>query len=202
MGRVRSAVLACSVCLLAACSGGATPSLPSGTNGGVVLTPPSTAPSESPSASASESAALSGSASTVPTSIDPCQLLTNDQAGMVNGETYGNGVGHASGNFKLCVWQNTSAHASVTVELVVTAGDTQAEQDYALAQAQNHGFAVEQLTGVGDAAVIARAPNLVKTGGIYVRKGATFFDVVYLNGTVPTDDQLTADANIILPELP
>jgi Protein of unknown function (DUF3558) len=203
MGRVRSAGLVGSLLLVAACSGSATPS-PSG-GGGVPLVLPSSSPSasalESPSASAS---APPSGGSAIPTSTDPCQLLTNDQAGQVNGETYGDGVGHTvKGVFKLCVWQNTSAHSSVTVELVVAPGVTQAEQDYAEAQALNHGFSVENLTDVGDAAAIARAPaNIVKTGGIYVRKGVTFFDVVYLSGTVPTDDQLKATANIILPELP
>ena len=42
----------------------------------------------------------------------------------------------------------------------------------------------------------------VITGGIYVRDGSTFFDVVYLNGTVPTDDQLKYYATLILGELP
>ena len=40
------------------------------------------------------------------------------------------------------------------------------------------------MTDVGDEAEIARAPGGTSTtGGIYVRDGSIFFDVVYLNGT-------------------
>jgi len=206
MRRVLSAALVGSFVFLAACSGSASPSLPLGS--GAPLTLPSASPSpsasaESPSASASESPPPSG-ATAIPTAINPCDLLTSDQAGTVNGVAYGTGVEHdLKNNFKECVWQNSSAHASVVVQFVVAPSVTTAEADYAAAQAQAHGFSVERLTGVGDDAAIARAPaGTVDTGGIYVRKGVSFFDVVYLAGKVPPDDQLTATANIIVGELP
>ena len=204
MRRVRSAALVGSFLLLAACSGSASPSLPQG--GGAPLTVPSasTSPSpsaESPSASASESAPAS--ASTAPTAVKPCHLLTNDQASQVNGVTYGDGTEHQlEHGLMQCTWANTSVHASVVVQVVLASGVTQAEADYAAAQAQNNGFAVERLTGFGDDAAIARAPSNIKTGGIYVRKGDTVFDVVYLAGTAPSDDQLKAAATTILGELP
>jgi len=205
MRRVRSAALVGSFVFLAACSGSASPSPTLG--GGAPLTLPSpssspTASGESPSATASEGASPSGG-SPAPVAIHPCQLLTNEEASQVNGATYGDGTESDMGNGGLaCVWQNSSVHASVTVQIVLASGITQAEQDYATAQAQSHGFAVENLSGIGDAAAIARAPAVVNTGGIYVRRGDTVFDVVYLMGTAPSDDQLKAAATTIIGELP
>jgi len=47
--------------------------------------------------------------------------------------------------------------------------------------------------------VVARAPaGTVTTGGIYVREADTFFDIIYLNGTPPSNAQLKLTATIVL----
>jgi hypothetical protein len=80
---------------------------------------------------------------------------------------------------------------------------SEAQIAFAEAQAQVIGAQIEKLSGFADDAAIARASGAgLSTGGIYVRDGSTFFDVVYLNGTVPTDDQLKGYATIILGNLP
>ena len=59
------------------------------------------------------------------------------------------------------------------------------------------------MTDFADEAAIVRASGAgLTTGGIYAREGSTFFDVVYLNGTIPSDDQLKGSATFVLGALP
>ena len=139
-----------------------------------------------------------------PLAIHPCTLLTSDQASAVNGITYPPGVSHDMGNGSVeCVWQASTPPSSVVVQVGQFPSVTDAQVAYAKAQAVLNGVQIEQLNG------ICRrrrhrwgAGGGLSTGGIYVREGSTFFDVVYLNGTVPTDDQLKYYATLILGELP
>lgn len=165
----------------------------------------SASPSPSaPSASASPSPVGGTGGSSSPLALDPCQLLTPDQINSVNVITYPTGVSHVmSGGAVECVWQSSSPPASVTVQLAVFPSASEAEIAYAEQTAGQNGIAVEPLTGYGDEAAIARAAGGgVSTGGIYVRDGSIFFDVVYLNGTTPSDDTLKGFATTILGELP
>jgi hypothetical protein len=202
---------------LAAC-GGTTPatgspvptSAPSATPTSAVQTlQPSAATSATPTAAATSSASptpLGGgpTGSNPPLSIDPCTLLTTDQASAVNGSAYPAGVSHVMGSGSVeCVWQTSTPPSSVVVQVGQFPNVTDAQVAYAKAQALLNGAQLEQLTGFADDAVIARGSGAgMTTGGIYVREGSTFFDVVYLNGTVPTDDQLKYYATLILGELP
>jgi hypothetical protein len=136
--------------------------------------------------------------------IDPCSLLTLDQASAVNGLTYPAGTLHDLGNGGAeCVWQTNAPPASVVVQVGQFPGVSEAQIAFAEAQAEVIGAQIEKLSGFADDAAIARASAAgLSTGGIYVRDGSTFFDIVYLNGTVPTDDQLKGYATIILGNLP
>jgi len=170
---------------------------------------PSAATSPTPSASATSSTSptpLGGgpSGSSSPLALDPCSLLTNDQASAVNGVSYGAGVSHVMGTSGVeCVWQSSSPPASVTVQVAQFPSVSEAQIAFAEQRAEQNGFQIEKLTGFADEAVIARAAGGgLSTGGIYVREGATFFDLVYLNGTVPSDDNLKGYAQIILGNLP
>jgi len=165
----------------------------------------SSSPSPSaPSATASPTPLGGTGGSSSPLALDPCQLLTTEQVSAVNVITYPAGVSHVMGSGGAeCVWQSSSPPASVTVQLAVFPSVSEAEIAYAEQTAGQNGVAVEPLTGFADDAAIARASaGGLSTGGIYVRDGSTFFDVVYLNGTVPTDDQLKYYATLILGELP
>jgi hypothetical protein len=102
-----------------------------------------------------------------------------------------------------CVWQSSSPPASVTVQVIVAPSVTDAEVAWAKNQAELNGFTIVQVPGVADDAVIAGSSGAgLSTGGIYVRNGATFFDIVYLNGAVPTDQQLKDLATMVLGEMP
>jgi hypothetical protein len=154
---------------------------------------PSTAPSPS------------GSGGTVtPNVIDPCKLLTTQQASDVNKIKYPPGVVHSfrNGTGVECVWRTPGASVVVQVLIAPDAGDAAAA--YAEAEAMAMGFNVTDVPNFADKAAIARAPAGLgaTTGGIYVREGTTFFDIVYLNGTPPTDDQLKFAATLVLGHLP
>ena len=202
-----------------ACGGGAVATATPITTTAASPTPSPIVATLKPSASVTASASPSPSApsattsptplggtggSNSPLALDPCQLLTTEQASAVNAITYPAGVSHDMGNGGAeCVWQSPSPPASVTVQVAVFPSVSEAEIAYAEQTAGQNGVAVEPLTGFADDAAIARASGGgLSTGGIYVRDGSTFFDVVYLNGTVPTDDQLKFYATLILGELP
>ncbi|HXX60481.1 MAG TPA: hypothetical protein VEI48_04215 [Candidatus Sulfotelmatobacter sp.] len=192
--------------LLAACSGSATTA--SGTpvsGGGATPTVSTPAPTITPAATPTAVPSPAGSAAlgSLPPGFNACTLLTAAQATAVNGSTYPAGVNHVlNGGFIECVWQTPTPPSSITLQVLSTSGDTSAQEAYAKAEASVHGFSQTPVTGVGDEAEIARAPAGVNTGGIYVRKGSLFFDVVYLGGTAPTDDGLTAAATLVLGNLP
>jgi hypothetical protein len=216
--RVLSFVLLSGLAVVA-CGGGAIATGTPTTTTAASPTPSQVVATLKPSASLAASASPSPSASSAtvsptplggtggsnsPLALDPCQLLTTEQASAVNVITYAAGVSHVMGSGGVeCVWQSKSPPASVTVQVAVFPSVSEAEIAYAEQTAGQNGFAVEPLTGFADDAAIARASGAgLSTGGIYVRDGSTFFDVVYLNGTAPTDDQLKGFATTILGELP
>jgi hypothetical protein len=162
---------------------------------------PTLAPPPTPSPTASPSVGPGGSAT--PTAIDPCTLLTTDEASAVNGVNYPAGTSHALENGAVeCVWQTSSPPASVTVQLAILPTATEAQIAYTMAVAATK-VQVETLSGFADDAAIARvSTHGLSTGGIYVHDGVTFFDVVYVEGTVPTDDQLKYAATLVLGSLP
>jgi hypothetical protein len=200
-----TAALAALLALAACSAGGTTPSTEvAGSSVTSTVTPASA--SASPSASPSPTATPAGgeaSGSPAEVSINPCTLLTDAQAGDVNSVTYGPGVEHPMGTGSLeCVWQNTSVHASIVVQVAKWPSASEAEVAYTEALAAAKGFAITDVAGFADKTVIARAPSSVPTGGIYVREGDIFFDVVYVAGTTPSDAKLKFAATLILGNLP
>ncbi|MFI5261720.1 MAG: hypothetical protein ACHQZR_04085 [Candidatus Limnocylindrales bacterium] len=212
MNRSRSLVAACALILvLGACSSTTTPTPVTGqTTTPSSASTPTAAPTPAATPTPTASEALSSGSPGIPTAIDPCKLLTDAQASAVNGVTYGPGVSHAMNQGAVeCVWQNASAHASVTVQVLVASSVSDAESAWAESQAAIHGFNPTNVpnptdgTPFADQAVIARAPSgTANTGGIYVREGVTYFDVVYLGGTAPSDGQLELAATLVLGALP
>lgn len=192
--------------VLGACSGTATTA--SGTpvsGGGASPTVSTPAPTATPVTTPTSVPSPSGSAALMPLppGFNACTLLTDAQASAVNASNYPPGVNHLlNSGFIECVWQSPTPPSSITVQVLSTSGDTAAQEAYANAEASVHGFALTPVTGVGDEAEIARAPAGVNTGGIYVRKGSMFFDVVYLGGTTPPDAALTTAATLVLGNLP
>ena len=206
LSRSRIALVALTFAL-AACSGGTATTGASGTpvtGGGAspsVSTPtptPVTTPTPLPSPSGSAELAP------LPSGFNACTLLTDAQAAAINGSSYPPGVNHLmNSGFIECVWQTPTPPSSITVQVLFTSGDTSAEEAYANNQATAHGFAVTPVANFADEAEIVRAPGgSVSTGGIYVREGSIFFDVVYLGGTVPSDGALQGAATFVLGNLP
>ena len=198
------AALAAALLLAACTSGAASPSTQVAVSSVTsTITPASASPAATPSPSPTPTLAppAGGSQSAAPVSIHPCTLLSNAQAGMVNSVAYGAGVEHSMSNGGIeCVWQNATAHASVTVQVVVWPSASEADAAYAEALAAAEGFSLVEVPGFADHATIARAGTL--TGGIYVREGSTFFDVVYLRGAAPSAGQLKLTAELVLGGLP
>jgi Protein of unknown function (DUF3558) len=205
MARHFRAAVALTVALtVAACSSSS--ASPSGTAGSA---PASAAASEAPAPTASPTPLSGGvqpseSVAASQVAINPCTLLTDAEASDINGVSYGPGEVHPmSGGAVECVWQNAPS-GSITLQLAIAADSATAQSAYtaSLTDVQQAG-AVTQVPGFADQAVIGRAPaSVLNTGGIYVLDGKTFFDVVYLLGTTPSDDQLKYAATLVLGSLP
>ena len=219
LSRSRIALVALAF-VLGACSGGTATTGATGTpvsGGGASASAP--APTPTATATSTPTAVPSPSGSTALASLPPgfnaCTLLTRDQVSAINGSTYPAGVNHVlNGGFIECVWQTPTPPSSITLQVLASSGDTSAQEAYANAEAEVHGFSVVTVPGcgaptgtasatpcVGDEAEIARAPG-VNTGGIYVRRGNIFYDVVYLNGTGATNAALVLAATQVLGNLP
>jgi hypothetical protein len=182
-------LLPAAVLLVAACSG--TPSSP----------PASTAPQAStgggsptiaPASLPLPSGAAEGSA--VPTSLDPCALVTADEASTLAGTTFGAGTeSTTSGGAKICTYGSaTTAVVNVLVAQAADAATAQADwaQEQAEAQAQlqqsvpagvSLSFSLDDtsVTGADKAAVGTASASISGVGvaisAIYVLKGAVFF---------------------------
>ncbi len=208
LSRSRIALVALTL-VLAACSGGTATTGASGTpvtGGGASPSVSTPTPTPTPVTTPTPLPSPSGSAAIapLPSGFNACTLLTDAQAAAINASSYPPGVNHLlNSGFIECVWQTPTPPSSITVQVLFTSGDTSAEEAYANNEAAAHGFALTPVANFADEAEIVRAPGgTVSTGGIYVREGSIFFDVVYLGGTVPSDDMLKGAATFVLGNLP
>jgi hypothetical protein len=154
--------------------------------------PATSAPaSPSPSATPTASAPASPSASGSPVNLDPCQLVTQDEASTLAKATYGPGKEETTaGGGKICVYgSNTGNVFSVLVGQAVDAATAKAEWNTELAEAEaklNSGlpagihvnFDASNTSGIGDEALTlsgSEAAAGISFNGVYVLSGATFF---------------------------
>ena len=203
--RARIALVALAL-VLGACSGTATGTPVTGTpvtGGGASATVSTPAPTATPTPTPVPSPSGSAGLAPLPSGFSACTLLTDAQASAVNGSSYPPGVNSVvNGGFIQCVWQTATPPSSVTVQVLSTSGDTSAQEAYTKAEAAAHGFILTPVANFADEAEIARAPGTVLAGGIYVREGSIFFDVVYVGGTPPSDALLKGTATFVLGNLP
>jgi hypothetical protein len=211
--------------LLAGCSSTTTDTGSSGPPSSAA--PSSAAPSsvpESAPASASEAAASSEAPASeavmseeptgVVTDIDPCQLITSDEAGTLAGAQFGSGQEDTTeGNGRICTYKSGTLNTfTVAVGVAPDAATAQAEKaDFKaqIEQAMPAGVNVTELPDFADgAAIFAGSTTIggqkISVSSIAVLKGTTFFafsDLV-LGGDAPTNDALQAQAQTCLDRIP
>lgn len=153
----------------------------------------------------------------VPTSVDPCQLVTAAEAGQLAGTTFG--AGHdetTSGNGRLCVYGSQTLNVfTVDVGQAPDVATAKSEETAALAELQKasnvSGLKVTELPGFAsgaDAAVAQGGATIagktISVSAIYVLKGVIFFgfsDLVLGTGA-PSASALEAQAKVSLGRVP
>ena len=224
MGRSRLALIAFPLLLtLGACSSTTSPTAPTGSTAASL--PPTSAvpptavattsaiPSAIPSA-ASAAPTTSDGPTAVPTSIDPCQVVTAQEASQLTGATFAAGKETTTaGNARICTYGSQTLDV-VTVEVAVApdAATVQTDKAAALAEIQKAagtGLHVAQLSGIGDAAAAVSASTTISgqtlsITGIYVLKGLVFFAMsdLVLGRPAPTSAAMQAQAQTAIGRLP
>ena len=201
--------------LAAACNGAATPS-PS---------PEASTPAVSPTGSATVEATASSTPeqSAIPTSLDPCQLVTASEASSLAGASFGAGTeATTSGGAKTCVYGGQTLN--VFQVLVVQAPDAttaqskwtelQAQAEDALKSGAPSGTTVNlnvtdvTLAGADKAADATASATIsgttISISAIYVLKGATFFSIsdLVVGNAAPLSSALEAQALTTLGRVP
>jgi hypothetical protein len=219
----RLALVAALAAGAAACTTGtaATPSLavPSAVAVAPSGEPSATTQSSEPSASSSPEEA-SAEPTAVPTALDPCQLLTQDEASQLAGVSFGPGKEDTNGkNTKLCTYGgNTKNVLTVVVAqapdvATAKAQEAKAKQDIE-DQAQSFGVGkvkTTELPGFATDTDAVLIDGTADVGGqtlggraLYLLKGATFFGFsdLALNQEPPSDDAIKAQAMTSLGRIP
>lgn len=153
-----------------------------------------------------------------PVSLDPCQLITSQEASTLTGATFGEGMGKTlPGGGKTCTYgsQTTNIFFVEVVqapdEATAEAAQTQflADLQTNLQQLTSEGFKVNQVPNFADGAVTAQVN--VNAGGMNVsgsafafRKGTIFvgFSDVAVGGAAPSSDAMQSEATTVLGRLP
>jgi hypothetical protein len=196
------------IALLAACSTGGSP------------TPTPTPTASSATASATPSPSPTGG----PKTLDPCQLVTSQEASLLAGASYGAGrADTTSGGGKICVYGYQTVNVFMVLDAVAPdAATAQAEWAQEEAQAQaalqqgagqgaNISFDVSDvstLTGADRGAVGTASGTIsgqaISGSAIYLLKGAIFltFSDVQLGSTQPTTIAMETQAQTSLGRLP
>jgi hypothetical protein len=156
------------------------------------LPPPAPASSASPTPSPSTTAPASPTGSASPVNLDPCQLVTQDEASTIAGATFGAGKEETTdGGGKICVYgaQTTNVFtvevaqtdpASASAEWTQELAKTEATIESNLPAGVHVNFDASNTAGIGDeAAVLTGTETLlgkpINFSGIYVLSGGTFF---------------------------
>jgi hypothetical protein len=203
---------------VAACSGSASPALP--TPAATALPPASDVASSPPNVSPSQASAdASAGPTAVPTSIDPCQVISADEAGQLAGVTFGAGKGTTTeGNARICTYGSSTLNVfSAVVAIAPDVATAQAAEAAAQADLKasadklGHDVTVTQLPGFAAGADALLMEATVNIGGktlgvraIYVLRGTTFFGFsdVALDKAPPTADAMKSEATTVLGRLP
>ena len=191
---------------LGACAAGATPLAPTAapTQVAVATLTPTAVPLASPSAAASDAPAPSvdlGGPSATPRSIDPCSLLTKDEASTAIGKTVGAGVSATLDPDRVCTFKN--GLTEVKLILAPPAPDAKTAQAYWDAERAQvpAGVNVTDVSGFDRAAYGSGSLNGLSISALFVIHGTTFFDFYCGLPGCSKDASVTA-ANAIVARLP
>ena len=188
----------------------------------IPLPPPASSPPASSSAPASPtptaSAPASPSQSSKPVNLDPCQLVTQDEASTLAKATYGPGQESTTpGGAKECVYGSQTLNV---MDIIVAQAATpeEAQADYTTEQAQAQSLIATRLPagihvdlntanteGIGDkAATVTGSETLlgkqISFTGIYVVSGPTFFTIgdLVVGAAPPTATAIQDQAKVVL----
>ena len=218
-----SAIVVAGALTLAACStGSAATSAPSAPPGAVAPPPVSVAPLDTPSPEPSASEAASPEASTaeataVPTSIDPCKIVTVDEVNKLTGANFKAGQAETdTNNVKRCTYGEEGVSFMVTAAVapdVATAQKNEADTKADLeANAPGFPYKLTELPGFApgaDAALVEGSADFNGTTlsgvAIYVLRNTTFFaltDISTLGAKAPSAAQMEDQAKVTLGRVP
>jgi len=195
---------------LAGCSSSKKPKVaPGPLSQPVAATTPATVPA-TPTAAPTPTDSPKGA----PNTIDPCKLVTQQEASALTGASFGPGKEEADSGVngsRRCVYgANTKNVFTVIVVVAASVAEAQTQKDAILAQAQQELPVQAKLTavsGVGDAAEFLHADLSqieADASGIYVLKGTVGFALVDLRqgGSAPSQAKMTSQANTVIGRLP
>ena len=207
-------LVAASIVGLAACSTGASPS-PSAAS--VAPVTPAASVDESASAGTVESEAAQATA--VPTSVDPCQLVTAQEVSALTGATFSADAGQAAtdtNDVKTCNYGQEGVDVTILASRAPDVATAKKDEDDAKADLQKNApglpIKVDDLPGFSpgaDAVVVSLSmggsASTYSGIAIYVLKGTDFFaitDISTLGFGGPTSAQMQDLAKVALGRLP
>jgi hypothetical protein len=182
----------------------------------VTLTPtvaPTVAPTATGTPAGVGSAVPTDLATGVPTSLDPCQLVTSQEASQLSGASFVAGVeSTTAGNGKMCTYggQTTNVFEVIVGQepdvASAQAGKAAAEAD--IQKAAGNGIQFIELPTLADGAAyfvgsVSVSGVKINASAIYVLKGTVFFGFSdEALGPTPTSSALQAQVQTILGRLP
>jgi hypothetical protein len=176
---------------------------------------PSLSPAPPGSTGATDSQAADATA--VPTSVDPCQLVTAQEASALTGANFGEGQAATdANNVKSCSYGQEGVDLMVLASRAPDEATAKKNEDDAKAELERNApglpYKLEELLGFAPGADAAIVSGSMSSSGlsymgiaIYVLKGTDFFaitDIATLNGQAPTSAQMQDLAKVALGRLP
>jgi hypothetical protein len=155
-----------------------------------------------PAATAEPTSGTAGGASQPPSAIDPCSLLTQDEASTAVGTHVGAGSPSLVGQSRTCTWKTGTTE--VKVILAPPAADAATAQAYWNAAAQDipNGITVTAIGQIGDRAAYGTGGQAgFSVSAMFVIKGAQFFDF-YCGLKACSEAASVTAANLIVGRLP
>ena len=156
-------------------------------------------------------------ATAVPTSLDPCQVITSAEASQLTGASFGAGKETTlSGNSKMCIYGgNTHNVFEIIVAIAPDVATAKAAEAQTEADAKKNAAQLQQGLNITkmpnfapgtDAFMLEIKPNAlgIQGRGLGVLRGTSYayFDDLAMPGSVPSAAAMQAEAMTVLSRLP